>query len=72
MTTVMVSPIHFEDFSGVQFERLVLAYHMRAGWHDLVWHGQSGGERGVISPASSHLTMSLNARPLSNVRIGTL
>jgi hypothetical protein len=24
MATVMVSPIHFEDFSGIQFERLVL------------------------------------------------
>jgi hypothetical protein len=46
MATVMVSPIHFEDFSGIQFERLVFAYHLRAGWRDLVWHGQSGGDQG--------------------------
>lgn len=41
-----VHPIHFEDYSGIQFERLVFAYHVRAGWHDLVWHGQSGGDQG--------------------------
>lgn len=41
-----VHPIHFEDYSGVQFERLVFAYHVRAGWVDLVWHGQSGGDQG--------------------------
>lgn len=41
-----VHPIHFEDYSGVQFERLVLAYHVRAGWRDLIWHGQSGGDQG--------------------------
>lgn len=46
MTTVMVSPIHFEDYSGIQFERLVFAYHVRAGWRDLVWRGQSGGDQG--------------------------
>ncbi|HGQ7767816.1 TPA: restriction endonuclease [Pseudomonas aeruginosa] len=46
MATVMVSPIHFEDFSGIQFERLVFAYHLRAGWRDLVWNGQSGGDQG--------------------------
>lgn len=41
-----VHPIHFEDYGGVQFERLVFAYHVRAGWRDLVWHGQSGGDQG--------------------------
>lgn len=46
MATVMVSPIHFEDYSGIQFERLVFAYHVRAGWHDLIWRGQSGGDQG--------------------------
>lgn len=46
MATVMVSPIHFEDYSGIQFERLVFAYHVRAGWRDLIWHGQSGGDQG--------------------------
>src|SRR5437868_15054327 len=46
MAMVTVHPIHFEDYSGVQFERLVFAYHVRAGWRDLVWHGQSGGDQG--------------------------
>ncbi|MGC3933513.1 hypothetical protein [Pseudomonas atacamensis] len=46
MATVMVSPIHFEDYSGIQFERLVFAYHLRAGWRDLIWRGQSGGDQG--------------------------
>lgn len=41
-----VHSIHFEDYSGVQFERLVFAYHVRAGWRDLIWHGQSGGDQG--------------------------
>ncbi len=41
-----VHPIHFEDYSGIQFERLVFAYHVRAGWRDLVWHGQCGGDQG--------------------------
>lgn len=41
-----VHPIHFEDYSGLQFERLVFAYHVRAGWRDLIWHGQSGGDQG--------------------------
>lgn len=46
MATVTVSPIHFEDYSGIQFERLVFAYHVRVGWRGLVWHGQSGGDQG--------------------------
>jgi hypothetical protein len=27
-----VRPIHFEDFSGTEFERLVFAYHLCDGW----------------------------------------
>jgi hypothetical protein len=46
MPTVTVSPIHFEDYSGIQFERLVFAYHLRAGWYDLIWRGQAGGDQG--------------------------
>ncbi|WP_175824504.1 hypothetical protein [Burkholderia cepacia] len=46
MATVTVSPIHFEDYSGIQFERLVFAYHVRAGWRDLAWRGQSGSDQG--------------------------
>lgn len=46
MMASTVHPIHFEDYSGLQFERLVYAYHVRAGWRDLIWHGQSGGDQG--------------------------
>jgi len=46
MVTVAVGPVHFEDYSGIQFERLVFAYHVRAGWRDLIWRGQSGGDQG--------------------------
>ncbi len=42
----IVHPIHFEDYSGVQFERLAFAYHVRTGWRDLIWHGQSGSDQG--------------------------
>ncbi|MBF3882730.1 hypothetical protein ISG07_04900 [Burkholderia pseudomallei] len=46
MMASTVHPVHFEDYSGLQFERLVFAYHVRAGWRDLIWHGQSGGDQG--------------------------
>lgn len=46
MVTASVHPIHFDDYSGVQFERLVFAYHVRAGWTNLVWHGQVGADKG--------------------------
>jgi len=39
-------PIHFEDFSGTQFERLVFAYHLCDGWSDLAWYGQTGSDQG--------------------------
>lgn len=39
-------PIHFEDYSRVQFERLVFACHVRAGWRNVIWHGQSDGGQG--------------------------
>jgi hypothetical protein len=42
-----VQPIHFEDFSGLQFERLVFAYHARTeNWLSLEWYGQSGNDLG--------------------------
>lgn len=41
-----VRPIHFEDFSGAEFERLVFAYHLSEGWSDLVWYGQTGSDQG--------------------------
>ncbi len=45
-TPRIVQKIHFEDFAGVEFERLVYAYHVRAGWSDLTWYGQTGSDQG--------------------------
>ena len=43
----IVQPVHFEDFDGIQFERLVFAYHARtARWHSLEWFGQAGKDKG--------------------------
>ena len=42
-----VQPIHFEDFDGSQFERLVFAYHWRSeNWRSLEWYGQTGSDLG--------------------------
>lgn len=41
-----VHRVHFEDFGGAEFERLVFAYHLRAGWSDLAWYGQTGSDGG--------------------------
>jgi hypothetical protein len=42
-----VQPIHFEDFDGAQFERLVFAYHWRTdNWRSLEWYGQAGSDLG--------------------------
>ncbi|MCK5748868.1 MAG: hypothetical protein KAH44_21825 [Oricola sp.] len=41
-----VQRVHFEDFGGLEFERLVFAYHLRAGWRDLAWYGQTGSDLG--------------------------
>lgn len=41
-----VHRIHFEDFGGPDFERLVFAYHLRAAWTDVAWYGQTGSDQG--------------------------
>jgi hypothetical protein len=42
-----VQPVHFEDFGGLQFERLVFAYHARLSkWRTLEWYGQTGSDSG--------------------------
>jgi hypothetical protein len=46
MVARTVRPVHFEDFGGQEFERLVFAYHLRAGWRDLAWYGQTGSDLG--------------------------
>jgi hypothetical protein len=42
----LVQKVHFEDFGGPEFERLVFAYHLRAGWTDVAWYGQTGSDQG--------------------------
>jgi hypothetical protein len=45
--TRTVGPVHFEDFDGHQFERLVFAYHLRTDiWQSLEWYGQTGSDLG--------------------------
>lgn len=42
-----VQPVHFEDFDGHQFERLVFAYLLRTdNWLSLEWYGQTGSDSG--------------------------
>jgi hypothetical protein len=42
-----VAPIHFDDFSGEQFERLAFAFVLRdPKLHSVAWHGQSGSDGG--------------------------
>lgn len=44
--STQVNPVHFEDFSGKQFERLLLGYAIRNGWKDAEWLGEAGGDGG--------------------------
>ncbi len=46
MPMITVKPIHFEDYDGLEFERLVFAYLLRAGWRDVAWYGQTGSDLG--------------------------
>lgn len=42
-----VLPVHFEDRSGPEFERLVFAYVLRRrDWNSIQWLGQTGGDDG--------------------------
>lgn len=42
-----VNPVHFEDFDGHQFERLVFAYLLRTdNWLSIEWYGQAGSDSG--------------------------
>ncbi len=44
---VVVLPIHFEDRSGSEFERLCFAYLARSfTWRTIDWYGQLGGDGG--------------------------
>ena len=46
MPNSTVRRVHFEDFGGAEFERLVFAYHVRVGWSELAWYGQTGTDQG--------------------------
>lgn len=47
MPQVHVHPIHFEDYSGSEFERLACAYLIRrSDLMDVSWYGQLGSDRG--------------------------
>lgn len=47
VATTTVAPIHFEDFSGDQFERLCFAYLLRRpDFIDVQWYGQLGSDKG--------------------------
>jgi hypothetical protein len=47
MPEVVVQPIHFEDRSGPEFERLAFAYILRVEeWDSIDWYGQLGSDRG--------------------------
>ena len=43
----VVLPIHFEDRSGIEFERLCFAYILRIkNWKSIDWYGQLGSDKG--------------------------
>jgi hypothetical protein len=47
MIEISVQPIHFEDRSGQEFERLAFAYILRVEeWDTIDWYGQLGSDRG--------------------------
>lgn len=47
MLVKTVAPIHWDDFSGKHFERLVFAYFLRTeSWKSLEWNGQCGKDGG--------------------------
>ena len=42
-----VHRVHFEDLGGIEFERLVFAYHVRIReWSAIDWYGQTGSDLG--------------------------
>jgi len=44
---ITVQGIHFDDYDGTKFERLVFAYHIRTEqWLTLDWYGQTGSDLG--------------------------
>lgn len=45
--TITVKRVHFEDFDGHEFERLVFAYLLRTeNWRSLAWYGEVGADMG--------------------------
>jgi HJR/Mrr/RecB family endonuclease len=45
--TRTIPPVHFEDYSAQEFERLVFAFHLHTGkWRSIYWYGQVGSDLG--------------------------
>lgn len=72
-----VNPVHFEDFSGTQFERLSFAYLLRRpNYSNVDWYGQLGKDRGrdiICEPVngSIHVYQCANHRRLSYRKVET-
>jgi hypothetical protein len=75
LPTTTVGPIHFEDFSGDQFERLCFAYVLRRPeLRDVDWYGQLGADRGRDIIASNengtaHIFQCANYQRLTKAKI---
>jgi hypothetical protein len=61
---VAVLPIHFEDRSGTEFERLCFAYLLRAfDWKTIDWYGQLGGDSATSGPSGRPARPSASSAP---------
>jgi hypothetical protein len=70
-----VAPIHFEDFDGHQYERLVFVYLLRTErWRSLEWYGQSGSDLGrdiwgILESGESLAVQCANRKMLTAAKI---
>lgn len=75
MATKTVAAIHFEDFSGDQFERLAFAYLLRRPeFTNVEWYGQLGGDAGqdivtTVPGDPSHIFQCANYRRLTKKKV---
>jgi hypothetical protein len=77
VATTSVAPIHFDDFSGAQFERLCFAYLLRRPeFTDVEWYGQLGGDGGrdIIATAAdgkTHVFQCANFQRLTKAKVAS-
>ena len=64
-----IGPVHFEDFSSKNFERLVFCYALHSKYPDAEWHGQAGsdGGRDIWCPKTKTVFLCANYKAL-NIR----